>query len=115
MLAGVRPFTGETTSDVQAAILLKEAAPLPAHLPHRTELAQIINKCLHKNRCERYQTLDEFVRDTEKIERQIKHSQNQKLAAGQLFKQASAAKILLLILMLIFFATVGAIIIKRYS
>ena len=59
MLSGARPFTGQTLSDIQAAILLKDA-PLLA-LP--TDLAIITGKLLKKNAAERYQTTDEFLSD----------------------------------------------------
>src|SRR5262245_58200247 len=61
MLAGQRPFEGATTSDVIAAILTKEPEPLK-ELRSKAwpELAQIVMKCLAKEREQRYQTVGEF-------------------------------------------------------
>ena len=57
MLAGRRPFDGETPLDVIAAIVYKDPPPLKdlvSDLP--AELERIVSKTLRKNRDERYQT-----------------------------------------------------------
>jgi len=63
MVAGFRPFAGATTSAVIAAIL--EQAPLATNeavmLPD--ELQRILQKALHKNRAQRYQTAQELLHD----------------------------------------------------
>src|SRR5437773_258865 len=47
MVAGTRPFTGETTSDVIAAILKSEPEPLLSHAPNTPkEIERIVNKTL---------------------------------------------------------------------
>jgi serine/threonine protein kinase/formylglycine-generating enzyme required for sulfatase activity len=67
MVAGFRPFAGATTSAVIAAIL--EQAPLStteaAALPD--ELQRILQKALHKNRAERYQSAHELLRDLQAL------------------------------------------------
>jgi len=53
MLAGERPFRGETATDTVAAILKEEPPPLPASVP--PALVAAIEKCLAKDHKERYQ------------------------------------------------------------
>src|SRR5215510_9604457 len=61
MLAGRRPFDGATPSDVMAAILMKEPEPLEELRSEAgTELTQVVNRCLAKEREERFQTASDF-------------------------------------------------------
>jgi eukaryotic-like serine/threonine-protein kinase len=61
MLAGRRPFEGATMSDVLAAVLTREPEPLAGHRSEvAPELAQVIMRCLAKEREERFQTTGEF-------------------------------------------------------
>jgi serine/threonine protein kinase/Tol biopolymer transport system component len=61
MVAGRRPFEGETSSDIIAAILQREAEPLSRYMPEvPAELEQIVNKALVKEREDRYQTIKEL-------------------------------------------------------
>src|SRR5262245_33859369 len=61
MLAGRRPFEGETASDVRAAILTKEPEPLEEHRSEAgPELARAVMRCLAKEREERFQDAGEF-------------------------------------------------------
>jgi Tol biopolymer transport system component len=46
MLSGERPFRGDTTGDVMAAILKEDPAPLPARVP--PALQGIVSRCLEK-------------------------------------------------------------------
>ena len=55
MLANSRPFVGETPTDVMAAILIKDPAPVDENTPH--EMQRIIRKSLQKKADERYQTV----------------------------------------------------------
>jgi serine/threonine protein kinase len=58
MLTGHIPFTGETPSDLIAAILKNEPVPLAAYAPDTpAELQRIVKKSLRKERDERYQTI----------------------------------------------------------
>src|SRR5262245_54596027 len=61
MLAGRRPFEGGTASDVMAAILTKEPAPLEElRSKAGPEIARVVMRCLAKERAERFQTAGEF-------------------------------------------------------
>src|SRR5262245_20524511 len=62
MLAGRRPFEGATTSDVMAAILTKEPEPLEELISEAgPKIAQVVIRCLAKEREERFQTMGELV------------------------------------------------------
>lgn len=64
MLAGELPFAGDTKSDVMAAVLRGEHAPLNDCLPDLPAAVQaIVARALQKNRAERYQTAPEFLID----------------------------------------------------
>ncbi|MGD9563409.1 MAG: bifunctional serine/threonine-protein kinase/formylglycine-generating enzyme family protein [Pyrinomonadaceae bacterium] len=62
MLTGKRPFAGETSSDVRAAVLRDEPLPI---LPASSVFAPIVSKCLRKDPAERYQKVDELISDLE--------------------------------------------------
>jgi serine/threonine protein kinase len=59
MLSGNQPFTGPSVMDVLAAIVEKEAAPLPAIVP--AALRSIVERALIKNLYERQQTAAEIL------------------------------------------------------
>src|SRR5262249_33682056 len=64
MVAGRPPFDGATSSDVIAAILVREPAPisrLVAGVP--TEFEWSLNKALRKERDDRYDTVRSFLSD----------------------------------------------------
>ena len=63
MLAGTRPFSGETPGDVLAAILNKEPQP-PGD---NAKLNAIIAKALTKEKSERYQHMGEALQDLQKV------------------------------------------------
>lgn len=65
MLAGERPFTGETASDIQAAILLRDA-PLQAL---SSEAALIVGKLLKKDLTERYESANYLAADLKDLQR----------------------------------------------
>jgi serine/threonine-protein kinase len=70
MLAGERPFKGETVRNVQASILQTE----PALLAVETEipkLGKIIRKSLAKDISKRYQTAEEFIEDLQVVQREV--------------------------------------------
>lgn len=61
MLAGRRPFSGETKSDILAAVLTWDPEPLAKSFPDiPAELNRIVTKALKKDREERYQTCKEM-------------------------------------------------------
>jgi Tol biopolymer transport system component len=67
LLAGRRPFVGETALDVMHAILHNSPPPLPAQLP--VELRLIVEKALEKDRGERYQSMRELAIDLKRLDR----------------------------------------------
>ncbi len=68
MLAGRAPFTGESSTDVLAAILDKEPLPLLRFVDEiPTELQRIVSKCMRKERDERYQTMKDVLLDLKEL------------------------------------------------
>ena len=62
MLTGRLPFTGENALDVIGAILHKESAPID-EFDLSPDIRHILEKCLRKNREERYQTAKDLLID----------------------------------------------------
>jgi hypothetical protein len=72
MLAGRKPFGGQTPSDVLAAILEHEPEPLPGEDADVTdELRRIVSKTLWKDREKRYQTSKDLTLDLESLRREM--------------------------------------------
>jgi serine/threonine-protein kinase len=72
MLAGVPPFTGETASDVVAAVLKTEPAPLPQVVTGTPgELQRIVGKCLEKDREGRYPSAEELFTDLRRLQKRL--------------------------------------------
>src|SRR5213596_116834 len=64
MVGGIPPFRGDTPSDCIASILTMEPPPLSGVLPDvPLKLESILQKALHKNSNERYQTIKEMLAD----------------------------------------------------
>ena len=70
LLAGKRPFRGENTLDIIGAILHREPAPLK-NFQMPDELRKIVEKCLQKDRAERYQTLPDLLTDLKDVRRNL--------------------------------------------
>jgi eukaryotic-like serine/threonine-protein kinase len=70
LLAGKRPFQGENKLDTIGSILHREAAPL-TNFQIPDQLRKIIEKCLQKNRDERYQNLRDLLADLKEVRRQL--------------------------------------------
>ena len=68
MLSGSSPFAGETVSDVIAAVLTKEPRTL-SDIP--TELAEILNKTLQKDKKNRYQTAKDLLNDLREVKQEL--------------------------------------------
>ena len=71
MIAGVRPFDGETTTDVLAAILRSDPEPLAgtsSGVPR--ELERIVLKALAKDKGERYQKAESLLGDLKDLRHQ---------------------------------------------
>jgi TolB-like protein len=68
MITGRKPFEGETVSDVIAAILMTEPAPLSQIQPEApAELQLIVSKALAKEREARYQSVKDFEVDLNRL------------------------------------------------
>ena len=72
MVAGCVPFSGETVSDVIAAILRAEPKPLSHFVKHiPLELEWSVSKALSKNREDRYQTIKGFLGDLKRLKQRL--------------------------------------------
>lgn len=72
MVAGKKPFVGETTSDIFASILKVEPAPLSRAAPETpAELVRIVSKALRKNREERYQVVKDLLLDLKNLKEEL--------------------------------------------
>ncbi len=63
LLAGERPFRGETATDTLAAILKDDPPPLPASVP--AALARVVQRCLEKDPARRSQSARDIVVELE--------------------------------------------------
>ena len=68
MLSGASPFSGETASDVLAAVLTKEPDKLRG-VP--VALEKIVSKTLQKDKRQRYQTAKELLQDLKEIKQEL--------------------------------------------
>ena len=72
MVAGQRPFSGQTPSDTLAAILKVEPAPLSHVAPDTpAELVRIVSKALRKDREERYQVVKDLLLDLKALKEDV--------------------------------------------
>src|SRR3954469_4329775 len=72
MVAGRCPFAGESRSDVIAAILDREPAPLARFDPEvSSELQRIVGKSLRKDRDERYQGMRDLLLDLQALRQDL--------------------------------------------
>ena len=68
MLTGKLPFSGDTKSDLIAAILRSEPEPIQTFSPNlSSEIEQIIRRTLEKNAADRYQTVKDFAGDLRRL------------------------------------------------
>ncbi len=72
MVAGQKPFDGETPSDILAAIL-KSEPPLLSHFAAEVpaELIRIVSKALRKDREQRYQVIKDLLLDLKSLKEEI--------------------------------------------
>jgi len=70
MLAGRRPFSGDTASDVQARILLSEPN-YPFEIEEIPKIKKILVKSLAKDLNSRYRSITELARDLEVINKEL--------------------------------------------
>ncbi len=72
LTTGIKPFTGETKSDVLASILTAEPTPLYQRRPGvPEELNRIVIKCLKKDREKRYQSTKELLVDLKSLRQEV--------------------------------------------
>jgi serine/threonine protein kinase/tetratricopeptide (TPR) repeat protein len=72
MMAGVKPFTGDTPGDVVVALIEKDPPPLPAFVPGvPAELERILDKSLAKSTDKRYQSAIDLQSDLRALARLI--------------------------------------------
>ena len=72
MVAGRQPFYGATKSDVIAALLEREPAPLARYAPDAPqELQRIIWKALAKDKEKRYQTVKDLLIDLRQLKKEL--------------------------------------------
>ncbi|HEX5702528.1 MAG TPA: protein kinase [Pyrinomonadaceae bacterium] len=82
MLTGRKPFEGETSMDVIAAILHKEPPPISESMPDvPAEIERIVNKQLRKDCDERYQTIKDLLIDLKDAQRELEFENKLKLRA----------------------------------
>ncbi len=75
LLTGHAPFTGETTADVLAALLLGEPRPLDRYSPKLPAgLQLIINRCLSKSVEERFQSAREISDELKQLKQELEFS-----------------------------------------
>lgn len=77
LLAGNSPFKGNSDAATLHNVLNNNFEPLSTHnpdVPHQLE--QIVTKCLHKNRIERYQSTDDLVSDIQKVISELTNKKN---------------------------------------
>jgi len=72
MIAGRRPFTGETSSHVIVSILDNEPEPLSQYAPEAPdELQRIVGKALRKDREKRYQSAKALLADLKALKQRL--------------------------------------------
>ncbi|MET0647503.1 MAG: protein kinase, partial [Pyrinomonadaceae bacterium] len=72
LVAGAAPFEGPTASDVMAAVLAREPAPLSERADGvPAELERIVTKALAKEREERYQTVKDLGLDLRRLKQRL--------------------------------------------
>ncbi len=93
MLTGKRPFTGETPTDILAAVLREEPLALNSYIDNiPTELDWIISKTLSKKLDGRYQTANELRADLEKIKKRIEFEEETHRSSGGSFENTEKEK-----------------------
>jgi TolB-like protein/Tfp pilus assembly protein PilF len=98
MVTGHTLFTGDTPGEVMSAILEKEPPPLTRYIKHTpTELYQIIDKTLRKDRKERYPSAHELLQTLKDLRRKLE-AQLERAAAPLWLRWARSPAALVLVL-----------------
>jgi len=83
MATGAKPFAGQSTAEVFAALLMREPAAVSAVNPAMpAELDGIVARLLAKEKEQRYQTADELLRDLEALDTQASHAPSGRVTAA---------------------------------
>src|SRR5205823_930678 len=87
MLTGHAPFSGDTPREAMSSILEMEPPPLTSYVAHTpTDLQQIINKTLRKDREERYQSAHELLEALKDLRHKLEFTAElERSAAGPLW------------------------------
>jgi serine/threonine protein kinase len=92
MVAGQKPFDGETPSDILAAILKTEPPSLSNVVPDApAELVRIVTKALRKDREERYQVVKELLLDLKSLKEELDFRAKLDRSTGTAVSQSSAS------------------------
>ena len=76
MIAGVRPFAGDSSAEIASAILTKEPPPLTRYVNGvPSELQRVVEKLLHKEADDRYQTARDLLIDLRTLKDEIEFQQ----------------------------------------
>jgi serine/threonine protein kinase/Tol biopolymer transport system component len=92
LVAGRPPFTGDTRSDVLAAVLEREPVALDRvnpRVPH--ELQRIVAKALRKDRAQRYQTVTDLRLDLEALRDELQNASTDTSATSPMALAPSTA------------------------
>jgi Tol biopolymer transport system component len=115
MVAGRRPFEGETASDVIAAILQNDPPPLTAPgADAPRELERIVSKTLRKEREERYQTVEDLLFDLKNFQ-QGSHSSAASVAVDRGAKRLRSWVVPTLISLAVLLAVAGGLFWWRFQ
>jgi len=88
-LTGQKPFLGETSTDIMAAVLREEPRALSSHLENvPPELEWIVSKSLEKKPESRYQTANELRADLEKIKKIIEYDADSRRLSNRSLENA---------------------------
>jgi len=99
MLTGAAPFSGDTPSDVLAAILTYDPAPLSRNsrdVPAGFE--RIVRRCLAKDPDDRYPSTASLQEDLKRLQKTGQHSRRRSLLRGIGFSVAAVAALLAIVL-----------------
>ncbi len=88
-LTGQKPFSGQTPTDIMAAVLREEPPALSLHLENvPAELERIVSKSLEKKPENRYQTASEMRADLEKIKKIIEYNADSRRLSNRSLQNA---------------------------
>jgi eukaryotic-like serine/threonine-protein kinase len=83
MIAGCKPFRGDTPSDVIAALIGREPLPITQLAPQiPSELNHIVNKALRKDKDERYQTTKSMLADLKTLRQEMEFEARLRRSSG---------------------------------